>query len=66
MKVLPVVLILCEYQYISRLKSVYNNDLHNTVIFSNIVIFYINQYLTVIIFLISPSPNVKAGLNDLI
>ena len=39
MKVLPVVLILCDNQCISRFKSVYNNDLHNTVIFSNTVIF---------------------------
>ena len=37
MKVLPVVLILCDYQYISGLK-VYN-DLNNTMIFSNTVIF---------------------------
>ena len=39
MKVLPVELILCDYQYISRLKGAYNNDLHNTVIYRNTMIF---------------------------
>ena len=34
-----MVMILCNYQYISRLKSVSNNDLHNTVIYRNTIIF---------------------------